>query len=166
VYGVSKLAGELFLRHLQPRHFLIRTCGLYGTAGCRGKGTNFVDAMVRLGHKGGSIRVVDDQWVTPTSSLELAQRLAELIDLGRFGLYHMTNAGRCTWYEFSCEIFRQLGKTPDIEAVDSRSFGAPAPRPAFSVLENRNAARAGLPAFSRWQDALGDYLRRKKYLKD
>jgi dTDP-4-dehydrorhamnose reductase len=122
---------------------------------------NFVDTMIRLAERGGPIRVVDDQWVTPTSTEELAARIAALLPLGRTGLFHMTNEGRCTWYGFARAIFELLGKTVDLRPVDSRTFGSQARRPGFSVLENRRAKEIGLPAFSEWRDALRDYLSNK-----
>jgi dTDP-4-dehydrorhamnose reductase len=161
VYGASKLAGEYFLRALTDRHILIRTCGLYGLAGSREKGTNFVEAMIRLADVGRPIRVVDDQWVTPTSTEELAARIAALLPLGRMGLFHLTNEGRCTWFGFARAIFELLGKTVDLRPVDSAAFGSKARRPGFSVLENRRAKEIGLPAFSDWRDALRDYLGEK-----
>ncbi|MGB2906788.1 MAG: dTDP-4-dehydrorhamnose reductase [Candidatus Aminicenantaceae bacterium] len=165
VYGVSKVAGEHFVRSILSRFYLVRTCGLYGTAGCWGKGTNFVDSMVRLAQKEEPIRVVNDQWVTPTSTHELAHRLAELIETGRFGLYHMTNSGQCTWFEFAREIFRILDLEPILTGVDTVAFEARARRPAYSVLENRNAQRIGLQNFAPWTDALPEYLAQKGYLK-
>ncbi|MFA9453718.1 MAG: dTDP-4-dehydrorhamnose reductase [Candidatus Aminicenantaceae bacterium] len=165
VYGVSKVAGEHFVRSILSRFYLVRTCGLYGTAGCWGKGTNFVDSMVRLAQKEEPIRVVNDQWVTPTSTHELARRLAELIETGRFGLYHMTNSGQCTWFEFAREIFRILDLEPILTGVDTVAFEARARRPAYSVLENRNAQRIGLQNFAPWTDALQEYLAQKGYLK-
>lgn len=164
VYGASKLAGEYFLRALTDKHILIRTCGLFGLAGCREKGMNFVEAMIRLAGQGGPIRVVDDQWVTPTSSEELAVRIAALLPRGRTGLFHLTNEGRCTWFGFARAIFELLGKSVDLRPVDSRTFGSKARRPAFSVLENRRAKEIGLPEFSDWRDALRDYLRKKGML--
>lgn len=159
VYGASKLAGEYFLRALTDRHILIRTCGLYGRAGSREKGPNFVEAMIRLADRGGPIRVVDDQCVTPTSTEELAARIAALLTLGHTGLFHLTNEGRCTWFEFARTIFELLGKTVDLRPVDSATFASKARRPGFSVLENRRAKEIGLPDFSDWRDALRDYLR-------
>ena len=161
VYGVSKLSGEYFVRNILPRHYLVRTSGLYGEAGCWGKGSNFVDTMVRLGRSGESIKVVDDQWVTPTSSSELAQKLVDLIGCGRFGLYHLTNSGQCTWHAFAEEIFRQTGIDASLSRIDSEAYGARAVRPAYSVLHNLRAERIGLPGFLPWQEALREYLRRK-----
>jgi len=162
VYGGSKLAGEYFIRAISEKYFLIRTCGLYGLAGCREKGRNFVEAMLSLEQSGKPIRVVNDQWMTPTSTEELAERVAELASSGQFGLYHMTNEGRCTWYEFASAIFSYIGKKVEIIPVDSKSFGAKARRPAFSVLENKKAKAVGLADFSPWQEALESYLRKKR----
>jgi dTDP-4-dehydrorhamnose reductase len=159
VYGSSKLAGEYFLRALWERHICIRTCGLYGPAGCREKGANFVEAMLRAADRGGPVRVVDDQWVTPTSAEELAARVAELLERGATGLFHMTNEGRCTWFGFAGAVFELAGRDVDLRPVDSATFGARARRPAFSVLENARAKALGIPDFSPWKDALRNYLR-------
>lgn len=161
VYAVSKLAGEGFIRDSGADHFLIRTCGLYGTAGPREKGRNFVDAMAACADRPGPLRVVADQTVTPTSTAELAVRVAALLATRRFGLYHMTNEGACTWFEFAREIFRRLGRGPEVVPVTSGEYGAAARRPAYSVLDKRRMREAGLPAFSPWPEALGDYLRDK-----
>lgn len=165
VYATSKLAGEYFVRSILNRYFLIRTCGLYGEAGCWGKGTNFVDIMISLNKKGQTLKVVNDQWVTPTSTAELAARIGELIRTDRFGLYHLTNEGQCTWFEFAKTIFSFLGEKPDIVPVDTKTYGAKALRPSYSVLENKKAKEIRLTDFSLWKEALKDYLIRKGYLK-
>ncbi len=163
VYGVSKLAGELLLKDTLDRHFLIRTCGLYGEAGCLEKGGHFVDMVLRREAQGLPLRIVSDQRVTPTSTVELARGVAELIRTERYGLYHMTNEGECSWHEFALAIFEIVGKSPRIEAVDSSAYGSKARRPLYSVLENRRAKAEGLSPFSPWRDALRDYLARKGY---
>ena len=164
VYGVSKLAGEYFVRNALERHFLIRTCGLYGVAGCWGKGMNFVDAIVSQEKKGIPLRIVNDQWVTPTSTAELAERIKELIKTEEYGLYHLTNEGQCTWFEFAEMIFTQLGRKPSLVPVDSETYAAKAKRPGYSVLENKKAKEVGLSEFSHWKDALTDYLKAKGYM--
>jgi len=164
VYGVSKLAGEFFVRNSLEHHFVVRTSGLYGKAGCWGKGTNFVDAMVHMARSGKPIRVVNDQWITPTYTRELAQKLKDLVESGRFGLYHLTNSGQCTWFDFAKEIFRQLGLNPSLSAVSSSAYRAQAERPSYSVLANRNAEELGLTDFEPWQEALREYLHEKGYL--
>ena len=166
VYGVSKLAGEYFVRTILKSFFLIRTCGLYGEAGCWGKGSNFVDTVISLGKKNDPIRIVNDQTVTPTSTVELALRIKELIQKQHYGLYHLTNEGQCTWFEFAETVFSLIGKSPKLLPVDSNSYGARALRPSYSVLKNRNAKKVGLSEFSHWEDALKQYLKKKGYIQN
>ncbi len=161
VYGTSKLTGEYFVQNCLQKYFIIRTCGLYGVAGCWGKGKNFVDAMVVLEEKREKIRVVDDQKVTPTWTFELAQRVKELIQYKHFGLFHLTNEGECTWFEFAKAVFSLLNKQPQLQAVNSHELGAKATRPAYSVLENKKAKEIGLEPFSHWRTALERYLAQK-----
>lgn len=161
LYAVSKLAGEYFVQNIPKKYFLIRTCGLFGEAGCWGKGSNFVDTMISMEKRGETIRVVNDQWVTPTSASELAQKVKELLMTTQWGLYHMTNEGKCTWYEFAQTILRLIGSEIHVEAVDSMSYGAKARRPAYSVLENKNAKIVGITPFSPWETALEMYLKKK-----
>jgi dTDP-4-dehydrorhamnose reductase len=161
VYAVSKLAGEFFVRSLLDRYFLIRTCGLFGEASSREKGYNFVDRMIALDREGKTLRVVDDQWVTPTATAELAERIGELIHTDHYGLFHLTSAGECTWFRFAQEVFSLLGKKARLEPVDSKSFGARARRPLYSVLENKKAKEIGLKDFPPWDQALKVYLGKK-----
>ncbi len=122
--------------------------------------------MISLAHKDQPLKVVDDQWVTPTSTEELAVRIGELIQTPDYGLYHLTNEGQCTWFGFAQAIFRLTGKTPQqLIPVDSKTYGAKAVRPAYSVLENRKAKAIGISDFSSWEDALEAYLRNKGYLE-
>ena len=164
VYAVSKLAGENFVCNILDKYFLIRTSGLYGEGKSREKGYNFVEALVGREMQGEPLRVVCDQTVSPTSASELAEKIGELIQTSHYGLYHLTNEGECSWYEFARTIFSILGKSPRIEAVDSSAYGAKARRPAYSVLENKRAKDIGLSGFSSWKDALEAYLRKRGYL--
>jgi len=166
IYGVSKLAGELFVRNILEKYFIIRTCGLYGTAGCWGKGKNFVDTIIDQANKGRTIRVINDQWITPTSTEELAQKVLELIQSRQYGLYHLTNDGACTWFEFSQKIFKLIGQKPDLEPVTTEQYGAKAKRPPYSVLENKRAKNIGLTDFSYWEEALWSYLVKKGYIQE
>ncbi len=166
VYGVSKLAGEYFVLNILDNYFLIRTCGLYGEAGCWGKGSNFVDTVISLANQGKHLRIVNDQRLTPTSTAELAQRIKELIQTKHYGLYHLTNEGECTWFEFAKAIFDLIGKKPQLTPVDSETYGARAKRPPYSVLENEKAKEIGLSNFSLWKEALKDYLIKKGYMKE
>ena len=163
-YAVSKLAGEYFVRNILERYFLIRTCGLYGEAGCWGKGTNFVDTLIESERQGKAIRVVNDQRVTPTSTAELARVICELIQTDQYGLYHLSNEGECTWDEFAKTIFSLMNLQVSIKTVDSATYGAKARRPSYSVLENKQAKEIGLSSFSHWKDALSTYLIKKGYI--
>jgi dTDP-4-dehydrorhamnose reductase len=157
-YARSKLAGENFVRAACPKHFVVRTCGLYGKASSPGKG-NFVETMLRLGRERGAVSVVDDQWCTPTSAADLAEAIAELISTNKYGLYHATNSGSTTWCGFATEIFRLAGLAVELKPITTAQFGARAGRPAYSVLEgSKLAATIGRP-MRPWQAALEEYLR-------
>lgn len=156
-YGVSKLAGEYFVRSMCPRHYVVRTCGLYGHVGARGKG-NFVETMLRLGAERDELRVVDDQCCTPTSTADLAGAIRALVATDAYGLYHATNAGSMTWYQFACEIFRQAGVRVHVRPITTAEFCSPAPRPHYSVLDGGKLAAVIGRELPPWQDALCRYL--------
>ncbi len=158
VYGVSKLAGEAFVQAYGPRQFIIRSCGLYGAWGSGGKGGNFVETMLRLADHGKPIRVVTDEICTPTYCVDLAEATAALLKTEQFGLYHITNSGECSRFEFAREIMRQTGKSVEIVPITSREFGAAARRPAYAVLAMEKFGRLGLPRMRSWNDALAAYL--------
>jgi dTDP-4-dehydrorhamnose reductase len=156
-YAVSKLAGEYFVRAICPRHFVVRTCGLYGRATSPGKG-NFIETMLRLGRERGAVSVVDDQCCTPTSALDLARAIDRLIRTDRYGLYHATNGGSTTWCGLAAEAFRQAGLTVNVLPITTAQFNAKAQRPPYSVLDCGKLERAIGWALPRWQDALQEYL--------
>ncbi len=158
IYGISKLAGEWVVQQYCEKHFLVRSSGLYGLAGGSSKGGNFVEKMLRLAREERRIRVVAHQVLTPTSTRDLAEKLVPLIRTDRYGLYHMTNSGECSWYDFAQEIFRHAGLSPNLAPTTSESFGAKARRPAYSVLQNDAWHRAGFPEFRPWQEALAEFM--------
>ena len=161
-YGISKLAGELFLRYVLPdNHILVRSSGFYGVAGTSGKGGNFVESMLRFAREGRPIRVVEDQVSSPTYTVDLAGTLLDLIERGGRGTFHITNAGHCSWFEFASRIFSLLALRPDFAPTTRAEYGAIARRPAFSVLENSRLKEIGLAQPRPWQEALADYLRLK-----
>jgi dTDP-4-dehydrorhamnose reductase len=167
VYGVSKLAGEHLARRYCPRHYVIRTTGLYGVAGASGKGGNFVETMIRLGKSGNPVRVVNNQVITPTATADLARAVAALVARDGqvpYGLYHVTSAGHCSWYEFAGAIFEQCGMDVALSPVTSADSGAKATRPAFSVLAHTRWMGAGLRELRPWREALHDYLRAKGHI--
>jgi dTDP-4-dehydrorhamnose reductase len=165
VYAKSKLAGEKYVQETLDKHFIVRTTGLYGVAGCLGKGgTNFVESMLKRADSQPELRVVADEIVSPTYALDLAVKMDQLIRTGQFGLYHIVNHGQCSWYEFTCKIFELLGRQVSIKKVTSAEFKARAERPRYSVLQNANLAKLGLDDLRPWQQALAAYLNEKKYL--
>jgi len=164
-YAVSKLAGEHFVRYLLPvDHLIVRSSGLYGVAGSSGKGGNFVETMLGLARGGGPIRVVNDQVTCPTHTLDFAATFLDLLGRDASGLFHVTNAGQCSWYEFAAEVFAQLKLAPELAPVTSDDYGAPARRPAYSVLANARLNELGLAQPRPWQEALRRYLELKGYL--
>jgi dTDP-4-dehydrorhamnose reductase len=165
-YGVSKLAGEHLVRSADPRHLVIRSTGLYGTAGSRGKGGNFVETMLRLAREGRPIRVVADQVLTPTYTADLAAGVRRLLEADPpGGVYHLTNDGACSWFEFASRIFALTGHAPDLAPTASAAYGAPARRPANSVLRNMRGASLGLAPLRPWPEALRAYLVAKGHLR-
>ncbi len=157
-YGMSKLAGEYLLAANCQRHFIVRTTGLYGVAGSAGKGGNFVETMLKKAAAGEAIRVVHDQVLTPTYTVDLAAKALELLATERFGLYHITHEGQCSWFEFAAKIFAFAGLHPDLTPVDSATFASSVRRPAYSVLAKEGLRAAGLTAMPPWEDGLARYL--------
>jgi dTDP-4-dehydrorhamnose reductase len=158
LYGASKLAGEHLLRQSCPRHFLVRTSGLFGLAGSSGKGGNFVELMLRLAAAGRPIRVVADQRLAPTYTADLAAAVVALVRTDRYGLYHVTNSGGCSWFEFASAVFSLAGVRADLTPTTSAEFGAKAARPAYSVLTGEAWRANGFPALRGWREALAAYL--------
>ena len=162
VYGVSKLAGEYLVRALCPRHLILRTCGLYGVWGSGGKGGNFVETMLRLATQGRELRVVADQECTPSYTVDVAAATVALLETGQTGLYHVTNAGSCSWHEFARTIFELTGMKPNLTPIASSDYGAPARRPTYSVLSNQRYEMSSLPVVRTWRDALAAYIRERE----
>jgi dTDP-4-dehydrorhamnose reductase len=159
IYGVSKLSGEFMLQSIWPKHFIFRVSGLYGYAGSREKGTNFVETMIGLARQGKPIRVVNDQVLTPTSTQDVARILPRLVDSHCYGLYHLTNTGQCSWYEFAAAIFQFAGLQVNLTAVTSDAYPTKARRPEYSVLDNQHLRSAGYEDLPHWRDALERYIK-------
>jgi dTDP-4-dehydrorhamnose reductase len=157
-YGISKLAGENFLKYLWEESYLIRTCGLYGYAGSSGKGGNFVEMMLKKALNNERIQVVSDQRLTPTSTRELARKVSELIDTRNYGVYHITCQGECSWFEFAQEIFALRGIRASLTPTTSKEFKSAARRPSYSVLENAKLKKLGMDDVKDWRIALQEYL--------
>ena len=161
VYAASKLAGEYLVLNEGGNHQVVRSSGLYGLRPCRAKGGNFIDTMFKLARERPEVRVVNDEVLTPTFTADLAAQIRLLALEGPPGLFHATNQGSCSWYEFARAIF-ELGalRTP-LVATTVKEFQSPVRRPFYSVLDNAALRAAGLDRMRHWLDALRDYMRRR-----
>lgn len=153
VYGASKLAGEMAVREVHPRHIIVRTAWLYGR-----DGTNFVDTILARARAGQPLRVVDDQRGSPTSAADLAPALVKLAATGQYGTYHCTNSGECTWHDLAVHALRRAGLSVPVARIDSATLGRPAHRPAYSVLSNLMFEHVTGHRMAPWQDAVDRYL--------
>jgi dTDP-4-dehydrorhamnose reductase len=163
-YGISKVSGEQLIACNADRYFVIRTCGLYGVAGSSGKGGNFVENMLKKAIAKEPIRVVADQVLTPTYTVDLAEVTRKLILTQGFGLYHVSSEGQCSWYEFTRKIFECAEVEAQLTGVKTSDFPSPVKRPAYSVLSKGRLRSVGLSIPS-WQDALPRYLKEKSAQK-
>ncbi|MGI5849975.1 MAG: dTDP-4-dehydrorhamnose reductase [Christensenellales bacterium] len=152
VYGKTKLEGEKFISDFHDKWYILRTAWLYGD------GNNFVRTMLKLSGHHDSVRVVNDQIGSPTSTADLAEAICGLINTQKYGLYHATCEGLCSWYDFTKKIFELKGISTKVIPVTSEEFIRPAKRPAWSVLENANLKRINNNVFRPWEDALTEYL--------
>jgi len=157
VYGASKLAGEHLIRAVFERYYIVRTCGLYGWAGSSGKGGNFVETMRRKAREGAPIKVVDDQVLTPTFTVDLAEAVVKLLATEQFGLYHITSEGECSWYKFAKTIFELEKTAADLAPATTAEVMSPVRRPAYSVLNKSKLGSLGI-CMPAWEDALARYL--------
>lgn len=158
VYGASKLAGETLTRIANPRHYIIRTSGLFGIHPSK-KGHNFVTLILGLAREQKDIAVVDDQFCSPTYTLDLAQKMKELIlAKAPFGTYHITNASGISWFAFAQEIFELAGVSPKLRAVKTADRKESFKRPLSTTLENNALQAAGIAVPRALEEALGAYL--------
>jgi len=158
-YGITKLAGEHYTVATNPKHFVLRVSAIYGLHPCRAKGgLNFVDLMLKLSRERDKLRVVDDEFITPTPTTQIARQLVALSRSNDYGLYHGTAEGSCSWYEFAREIFHITGTAVRLEKANPGEFPAKVQRPKYSVLENRALKAARLNLFTDWRQGLEDYL--------
>jgi dTDP-4-dehydrorhamnose reductase len=152
-YGRTKLAGEEFVQEILEKYFIVRTAWVFGAYG-----HNFVKTMLRLGKERGEVGVVHDQVGSPTYTVDLAKFMVELMETEKFGIYHATNSGVCSWYEFAVEIFNQAGLNVKVNPVTTEQFPRPAARPKYSVLSKNKIEQQGLTPLRDWKSALDAYL--------
>ena len=161
VYGNTKLAGEYFVQTLARRYFVLRVSGLYGTNPCRAKGgINFVNLMLKLAKERDEVRVVDDEVLTPTFTEDIAKQLVSLREVNKYGLYHATAQGSCSWYKFTHKIFELASVKIKLSIASPNEFPMKVPRPKYSVLENAGLKALNLDIMPPWEDGLRRYLKK------
>ncbi|MDR0911607.1 MAG: dTDP-4-dehydrorhamnose reductase [Methanobrevibacter sp.] len=153
-YGRTKLAGEILIKDHTDKYFIFRTAWLYGY-----NGNNFVKTMLELSKTNDEISVVNDQHGSPTYTRDLSDAIAKIIETEKYGTYHITNSGNCTWYEFTKEIFKQSNIDTKVKPVTTVEFPRPAPRPEYSILNNNKWKSEGFTPLRSYKDALNDYLK-------
>lgn len=159
VYGNTKLSGELFVRTIATKYFVLRVSGLYGMNRCRAKGgLNFVTLMLKLAKERDEVRVVDDEILTPTYTDEIARQIVRLSQCTEYGLFHVSAQDSCSWYEFAGEIFKFTNASVRLLIADPGEFPAKVARPKYSVLENKALQSVGLDIIPHWSVGLQRYL--------
>lgn len=160
VYGNTKLSGEHFIEAIAKKYMILRVSGIYGSSPCRAKGgNNFAQLMLKLAKERGKVRVVDDEFLTPTYTLEIAEQTAKILDsVCRNGVYHLTAEGSCSWYEFAKAVFEISDTEVVLEKAEPGEFAVKVNRPKYSVLENRALKEEGINIMSHWKDGLKRYL--------
>lgn len=153
VYGQTKYEGELAVEKYLDKFFTIRIAWVFGV-----NGKNFIKTMLKLSETHDELNVVDDQIGSPTYTYDLAVLMVDMIETEKYGRYHATNEGLCSWYEFACEIFRQAGRDVKVNPVSSEEFPAKAKRPHNSRMDKSKLAENGFTPLPAWQDALKRYL--------
>lgn len=153
VYGQTKYEGELVVQELIQKYFILRISWVFGV-----NGNNFIKTMLRLGKERGAVGVVSDQIGSPTYTYDLAKLVIDMIQTDKYGVYHVTNGGLCSWYEFACEIFRQAGLDVKVTPLTTAEYPAKAARPFNSRMSKDKLVNAGFEMLPEWQDALKRYL--------
>ena len=153
VYGKTKYEGELFVEEIAKKYFIVRIAWVFGIAG-----NNFIKTMLKLAKERDSLTVVDDQIGSPTYTADLSKLLVSMIQTDKYGRYHATNEGYCSWYEFAKEIFKVAGVTINVASVDSSAYPAKAKRPANSRMEKKKLDEMGFKRLPSWQDATRRYI--------
>lgn len=161
VYGLTKYEGEQAVQKYVSKFYIVRIAWVFGV-----NGKNFIKTMLRLGKENGAVNVVNDQIGSPTYTYDLAVLLVDMTEREKYGIYHATNEGTCSWYEFACEIFKQAGMDVAVTPVDSSSFPSKAKRPHNSRMSKDKLDANGFRRLPIWQDAVRRYLEEITYGKN
>jgi len=165
IYGLSKFSGEKAIENYLKKYFIFRVSSLFGVAGASGKGGNFVETMLNLAKKKVPLKIISNQYMSPTHTLDIARVVLYFIknDIRDYGIYHCCNSGSCSWYEFTKKIFKLANINYPIEKTTYEEYKTKAKRPKYSVLNNTKLSQYyKMPS---WQDALKEYLFKKGYIK-
>lgn len=157
VYGQTKYEGEMAVKELLDKYFIVRIAWVFGI-----NGKNFVKIMLNLSKHHDTIRVVNDQFGSPTYTYDLAKLLVDMVQTEKYGTYHATNEGICSWYEFACAIFEEAGVKVNVIPVTSEEYGAKANRPANSRMSKEKLTQMGFERLPEWRDALKRYVQALK----
>jgi len=158
VYGNSKLAGEFFVRNYCEKYFIFRISSLFGIAGSRGKGGNFVETMIKLAKENKPLKIISNQYMSPTHTLDVARTIKTFIDkdINEYGIYHACNTGLCSWHEFAKTIFEFTNIKANLSEITYEDYKTKAKRPKYSVMDNTRVSK--YYKMPEWEEALKEYL--------
>ena len=156
IYGESKLAGEKYVQEILDKYYIVRTSWVFNI-----NGKNFIETMLRLSKANNQLSIVNDQIGSPTYTKDLSRLLVDMLETSKYGLYHATNEGYCSWYEFANTIFKLANINIDIKAINSNEYASRAKRPLNSKLSKDKLIEYGFKPLPHWEDALKDYLIRR-----
>ena len=156
IYGESKLAGEKYVQEILDKYYIVRTSWVFNI-----NGKNFIETMLRLSKANNQLSIVNDQIGSPTYTKDLSRLLVDMLETSKYGLYHATNEGYCSWYEFANTIFKLANVNIDIKAINSNEYASRAKRPMNSKLSKDKLIEYGFKPLPHWEDALKDYLIRR-----
>ena len=159
IYGESKLAGEKYVQEILDKYYIVRTSWVFNI-----NGKNFIETMLRLSKFNNQLSIVNDQIGSPTYTKDLSRLLVDMLETSKYGLYHATNEGYCSWYEFANTIFKLANINIDIKAINSNEYASRAKRPLNSKLSKDKLIEYGFKPLPHWEDALKDYLIRRRDL--
>lgn len=159
IYGESKLAGEKYVQEILDKYYIVRTSWVFNI-----NGKNFIETMLRLSKANNQLSIVNDQIGSPTYTRDLSRLLVDMLETNKYGLYHATNEGYCSWYEFANTIFKLANINIDIKAINSNEYASRAKRPLNSKLSKDKLIEYGFKPLPNWKDALKDYLIRRRDL--
>lgn len=159
IYGESKLAGEKYVQEILDKYYIVRTSWVFNI-----NGKNFIETMLRLSKANNQLSIVNDQIGSPTYTKDLSRLLVDMLETSKYGLYHATNEGYCSWYEFADTIFKLANINIDIRAINSNEYASRAKRPLNSKLSKDKLIEYGFKPLPNWEDALKDYLIRRRDL--